>query len=101
VPPQPGDAAAAQALVEDFQAGVRRAQDESAPGGEADGSGRLSRRVPGATLDSEPTHARRTGRPEPVQDPETVRDLVEAFEAGVVRALREARPTDQHREGTS
>jgi signal transduction histidine kinase len=98
VPPRPGDAEAVQALVEDFQDGIRRAQEETAP--VPDASAGLSRRVPGATLDDEPAHARRTGRPEPVQDPEAVRDLVEAFEAGVVRALRESRPADRHQEGT-
>lgn len=106
VPPKPGDAEAAQALVEDLQDGIRRAHEETsedtvdpaAPPGAGDEG--LSRRVPGATLDDEPAHARKTDRDGSIQDPAAVRDLVESFEAGVVRALRESGPADQHQEGT-
>jgi signal transduction histidine kinase len=148
-PPGPADAAAAQALVEDFEAGVRRALDHSvAPpfmadgavaspparpvpsgppayplpaspaaslrlGGPAEQAGTahpplrgpatmLGRRVPGATLDPS-TSANRPSQPVASQpkDPDEARDLIEQFEEGIARALREVRSTNQHEEGTS
>jgi hypothetical protein len=128
-PPGPADAAAAQALVEDFEAGVRRALDQGvaaplsveaggppvrpvSPGpGLGDSPARspskqpatvLSRRVPGATLDPNPVG--RPSQPAANQrpaDPNEARDLVEQFEAGIARALREVRSTHQHEEGSS
>ncbi|SCG61641.1 nitrate- and nitrite sensing domain-containing protein [Micromonospora halophytica] len=98
------DPEAARALVEQFESGVRRAE-QSGPG-RADGLGatagrpRLSRRVPGANLAVTPPRAA------PVvsnpQDPTEVRDRITEFEAGVARALREV--STDHRndqEGTS
>ncbi|MBQ1018175.1 nitrate- and nitrite sensing domain-containing protein [Micromonospora sp. D93] len=139
------DPAAARALVEAFQAGVRRAELHVAPGlggtsartasdpsasagtavvdpgttvdlpstpggagptvpldgGSADaapGRPRLSRRVPGANLTAIPacqppsTH---------LGDPSEVRDLINEFEAGVARALREVSPDHRNEEGSS
>jgi hypothetical protein len=126
--PGPAEAAAAQALVEDFEAGVRRALDQDvAPPLPAEAGGPpvrpvspapgiddsparspsmrpatiLSRRVPGATLD--PTPAGRPSQSAANQrpaDPNEARDLVEQFEAGIARALREVRSTHQHEEGS-
>ncbi|MEV1318533.1 nitrate- and nitrite sensing domain-containing protein [Micromonospora arborensis] len=110
------DPAAARALVEAFQAGVRRAELNtvdlpSTPGGigplVANGAGvadatagrpRLIRRVPGANLAAVPacqplsTH---------LGDPAEVRDLISEFEAGVARALREVSPDRRNEEGSS
>ncbi|MFE9194252.1 nitrate- and nitrite sensing domain-containing protein [Micromonospora sp. NPDC007208] len=139
------DPAAARALVEAFQAGVRRAELHvtpsldaasaqtashpstsagaavvdrdatvdlpSTPGGAgptvprggnstdaAPGRLRLSRRVPGANLTAIPacqplsTH---------LGDPAEVRDLINEFEAGVARALREVSPDHRNEEGSS
>ncbi|MET8088897.1 nitrate- and nitrite sensing domain-containing protein [Micromonospora sp. NPDC005220] len=139
------DPAAARALVEAFQAGVRRAELQvtpgldgasartandppagagaavmdpdttvdlpSTPGGAgptvpggggstdaAPGRPRLSRRVPGANLTAIPacqppsTH---------LGDPAEVRDLINEFEAGVARALREVSPDHRNEEGSS
>ncbi|MEU7586040.1 nitrate- and nitrite sensing domain-containing protein [Micromonospora sp. NPDC049230] len=121
VPTRPVDAtgadpAAARALVEAFQAGVRRAEMHtvdlpSTPGGvgptAAGGAGpsdttpdrpRLSRRVPGANLTVVPacqplsTH---------LGDPAEVRKLITDFEEGVARALREVSPDRRNEEGSS
>ncbi|WP_213450276.1 sensor histidine kinase [Rhizomonospora bruguierae] len=91
------DPVRARAVVEEFEAGVRRAQGVSgaapatgtAPAGDAARSG-LSRRVPGATLPAAPPR-RETTPPPPggAPDPEAARDLLEQFESGVLRALRE------------
>ncbi|MFG1916395.1 ATP-binding protein [Micromonospora sp. NPDC048898] len=110
------DPAAARALVEAFQAGVRRAEMQtvdlpSTPGGvgptAAGGVGpsdttpdrpRLSRRVPGANLTVVPacqplsTH---------LGDPAEVRKLITDFEEGVARALREVSPDRRNEEGSS
>ncbi|MGC5289212.1 sensor histidine kinase [Micromonospora sp. DT231] len=120
-PPRPVDAtgadpAAARALVEAFQAGVRRAERNgvdlpSTPGGGgptvAGGAGpsdatpgrpRLSRRVPGANLTVVPacqppsTH---------LGDPAEVRKRISEFEEGVARALREVGPDRRNEEGSS
>ncbi len=103
-PSDPSEAVLAQALVEDFEAGVRRAQQHAAtqpaplvgtavrPAGAAP----LTRRVPGATLEPEPapvTGGKGGGTVEgtqPSSSPDEVRDLVEQFESGVRRALRDA-----------
>ncbi|GGO12133.1 sensor histidine kinase [Micromonospora parathelypteridis] len=110
------DPAAARALVEAFQAGVRRAELNTAdlpstPGGGgplvAGSAGlaaatpdrpRLIRRVPGANLAAVPacqplsTH---------LGDPAEVRNLISEFEAGVARALREVSPDRRNEEGSS
>ncbi|MEU4470891.1 sensor histidine kinase [Micromonospora sp. NPDC023888] len=110
------DPAAARALVEAFQAGVRRAELNtvdlpSTPGGVgptvAGGAGpsdatpgrpRLSRRVPGANLTVVPacqppsTH---------LGDPAEVRKRISEFEEGVARALREVGPDRRNEEGSS
>jgi signal transduction histidine kinase len=91
------DPESARTLVEQFEAGVRRALSEAAdtvpavPAAPA--ATPLTRRVPGATLDS--PLSEHGDRPPPQHrppDPEQVRDLVEQFEAGVSRALREVAP---------
>ncbi|MCX4469741.1 nitrate- and nitrite sensing domain-containing protein [Micromonospora sp. NBC_01655] len=92
------DPAAARALVEEFEAGVRRAGLRS-PGDPAEAAEAplLSRRVPGASLTVPPP------RPRPVADPgdpAEVRDLINQFEAGVARALREIRPARRYEEGS-
>ncbi|MER5701191.1 nitrate- and nitrite sensing domain-containing protein [Micromonospora sp. NPDC002296] len=97
------DPAAARALVEEFEAGVRRAGLQTPTGDPAAAdappvSPRLSRRVPGANLTVSPP------RPLPVSDPgdpAEVRDLINQFEAGVARALREVCPARRHEEGST
>ncbi|MEV0215367.1 nitrate- and nitrite sensing domain-containing protein [Micromonospora sp. NPDC050695] len=89
------DPAAARALVEAFQSGVRRAELNTPT---APGRPRLSRRVPGANLTVTPpcppasTH---------LGDPTEVRQLITDFEAGVARALREVSPDRRNEEGSS
>jgi signal transduction histidine kinase len=104
--PAEADAVLAQAMVDDFEAGVRRAQRQAvnlpapalaAPGRPAGGAvPALTRRVPGATLTTAdatvPLGTTLTQQPPP--SPDEARDLVEQFEAGVSRALRDVR-TDQ------
>ncbi|TNH25931.1 sensor histidine kinase [Micromonospora orduensis] len=89
------DPAAARALVEAFQSGVRRAQRN---GPTAPDRPLLNRRVPGANLTVTPpcppasTH---------LGDPAEVRQLITEFEAGVARALREVSPDRRNEEGSS
>ncbi|SCE86007.1 sensor histidine kinase [Micromonospora chokoriensis] len=121
------DPAAARALVEAFQAGVRRAEATgvrsgvadpgatvdlpSTPGGAgptvagnggpsdgAPGRPRLSRRVPGANLTVVPACQPPSTH---LGDPAEVRNLISEFEAGVARALREVSPDDRNEEGSS
>jgi signal transduction histidine kinase len=90
-----GDPDSARTLVEEFEAGVRRALGEMVNGSRVDvpvspaGKSPLTRRVPGATL----WPAGERSGPPPVDhqplDPEQARRLVEQFESGVNRALRE------------
>jgi hypothetical protein len=57
--------------------------------------------VPGVTLGA--LHKNFSNHPtvsETPPDPEEARSLVEQFEAGVTRALREVRTDNQHEEGT-
>ncbi|MDG4806512.1 nitrate- and nitrite sensing domain-containing protein [Micromonospora sp. WMMD1120] len=111
------DPAAAQALVEAFQAGVRRAELTvtvdlpSTPGGAGPtvtiGGGpvdsapqrpRLNRRVPGANLSTVPA----CQPPSPhLGDPAEVRALINEFEEGVARALRDISPDYRNEEGSS
>jgi signal transduction histidine kinase len=62
------------------------------------GSAALARRVPGATLAGPPNPVppEQRASPEPPMDADRARELVEQFEAGVLRALHEVRPDDQH-----
>ncbi|MEO3772396.1 nitrate- and nitrite sensing domain-containing protein [Micromonospora sp. B9E7] len=121
------DPAAARALVEAFQAGVRRAEAAgvgstgaepgatvdlpSTPGGAGPtGAGdafpsespparpRLSRRVPGANLTVVPACQPPSSH---LGDPAEVRNLISEFEAGVARALREVSPDHRNEEGSS
>ncbi|GLH95820.1 nitrate- and nitrite sensing domain-containing protein [Phytohabitans aurantiacus] len=101
-PPAPsGEAAAsARALVEEFEAGVRRAQaanvdtsekpaviEQPGPGPRSS----LTRRVPGATLPTSlpPSRPAQALPDQWSPDPEAARDLIEEFESGVARALQE------------
>ncbi|WP_431973010.1 nitrate- and nitrite sensing domain-containing protein [Micromonospora haikouensis] len=129
------DPAAARALVEEFEAGVRRAElhppatphpatappvsfrPAAAPPVSARPTAappvaaapaaaaplladppRLTRRVPGANLAVPPP---RPAPPSDPGDPGEVRDLINQFEAGVARALREARPDRRYEEGST
>ncbi|MEV4536975.1 nitrate- and nitrite sensing domain-containing protein [Asanoa sp. NPDC049518] len=122
-PPSPADPAAARALVEEFEAGVRYAERQvrggAVPGarpvpvnGSANGSAKaavsgaaaaeatsttdgaapsgrpLSRRQPGATLDDQAGPTERPASDQP-PDPAAARDLVQQFESGVARAMRQ------------
>jgi hypothetical protein len=98
------DAASARALVEEFEAGVRRAESTvseqpivhsevppviapPAPGPRS----QLTRRVPGATLPAD-IPAQPPAQVLPDQwspDPEAARDSLEQFESGVARALQQ------------
>ncbi|MGC5331411.1 nitrate- and nitrite sensing domain-containing protein [Micromonospora sp. DT62] len=96
VPVTDADPAAARALVEAVESGVRRAElgrgtpDGTAPAG-------LTRRVPGANLTATPAR-----QPDsPPENPDEVRDLLTEFEAGVARALREVSQDRRYEEGTS
>ncbi|WP_446217186.1 nitrate- and nitrite sensing domain-containing protein [Micromonospora sp. IBHARD004] len=93
------DPSAVRALVEDFQAGVRRAERTAAPVGPSPDRPRLSRRVPGANLAVAPPQAPVTSQHP--GDPAEVRNLITEFEAGVARALREVGPDHRHEEGSS
>jgi signal transduction histidine kinase len=125
-PPSPADPAAARALVEEFEAGVRYAERQvrggAIPGarpvpvnGSANGKtatdstsrgtataapGRpLSRRQPGATLDDQAVSTERQTSDQPL-DPEAARDLVQQFESGVARAIRQISAGLRDEEGT-
>jgi hypothetical protein len=122
--PKASDADAVRALVEDFESGVERAQRHAARPPESipmqpatlapasafngNGNGRgepLTRRQPGVTLEAlQGSNRLGSNSPtvsEPAADPQQVRDLVEQFEAGVTRALRDARTDQEHGEGTT
>ncbi|MDG6100921.1 nitrate- and nitrite sensing domain-containing protein [Dactylosporangium aurantiacum] len=102
-PPTPADALAARDMIEQFEAGVRRADEHTVNGSTAGapavptqptptGSGPrpLRRRTPGAALPAMDRPARPPAADATVHDPDTVRNLVEQFETGVARALRDA-----------
>ena len=87
------DPSQARDLVEAFESGVQRAQNEQA-GAEQNGPGlaNLNRRVPGATLSS--LRAQTRSRPAVSQlpqpaDADQARDSLADFESGVARAMRE------------
>ncbi|GAA3737895.1 nitrate- and nitrite sensing domain-containing protein [Plantactinospora mayteni] len=116
--PTPADPSVVRALIEEFEAGVRRAQREqqSTPSGSASRANgtsaatpaatgappRLNRRVPGANL-SVPLPTTPLGQTPAIAgpgDPEEVRELMMQFESGVARALSEVRTEHRHEEGT-
>jgi len=99
--PTPADPAAARALLEEFEAGVRRAQRLVTGGPAPSAAPRLTQRVPGATLPEPPPRptGTATGQPWP-PDPETARQSYEQFETGVQRALREIDTDHQLEEGS-
>jgi HAMP domain-containing protein len=101
-PPQPTDAATVKALVEDFEFGVLRAErEERVRQTSTSAAPPLTRRVPGVTLEAlqQSNLAPRPAVSEAPPDPDEARKLVEQFEAGVTRALREVRTDHQHEEG--
>jgi signal transduction histidine kinase len=116
--PSAVDAFAARDLVEAFESGVRRAEDvagslppidvvpSAAPPAQAGGWPRtvqpLRRRVPGETLSPADTAPRRSVADAAVvrQDPNAARSLVDEFESGVARALRDAADSTDSEEGT-
>ncbi|RIV37257.1 sensor histidine kinase [Micromonospora radicis] len=98
------DPMAARTLVEQFESGVRRAEQsrgerlpEPVPPAPSGTPAQLTRRVPGANLVSTPNRPPITQHP---GDPAEVRDLINAFETGVARALRDVRPDRSDEEGT-
>ncbi|SCE81799.1 Signal transduction histidine kinase [Micromonospora purpureochromogenes] len=94
------DPDAARALVEQFQSGVRRAEQPGwADLGATPDRPRLSRRVPGANLAVTPAQQAPVSRPP--QDPTEVRELITEFEAGVARALRVVNTDHRHDEEES
>ncbi|MER6595495.1 histidine kinase, partial [Micromonospora purpureochromogenes] len=94
------DPDAARTLVEQFQSGVRRAEQSGwADLGATPGRPRLSRRVPGANLAVTPPQQAQVSQPP--QDPTEVRELISQFEAGVARALREVNTDHRHDEEES
>lgn len=116
--PQSADPAVVRALIEEFEAGVRRAHRQQPATPPATGAAsragtpkvtpvgaapvQLTRRVPGSNLDV-PGPSVRWDRHRPnsrPDDPDAVRDLVTQFEAGVARALSEVRTDHRHEEET-
>ncbi|MEV0001223.1 ATP-binding protein [Micromonospora sp. NPDC050980] len=93
----PDDPAKVRALVEAFQDGVRRAEDDVTPAPERP---RLSRRVPGANLSVSPVPPAPPTSSDP-GDPVEVRNLITEFEEGVARALREVSPDRRYEEDPS
>ncbi|MDG4794249.1 nitrate- and nitrite sensing domain-containing protein [Micromonospora sp. WMMD1082] len=98
------DPIAARAAVEEFESGVRRAEQSQAgalpqpveppvPAGLA----QLSRRVPGANLIAQLPQQPLAQDP---GDPAEVRDRINAFETGVARALHDVRNDRSDEEGT-
>jgi len=125
-PPSPADPAAARALVEEFEAGVRYAERQVRGGAVAGvpparGNGHangqrvpattnggeaaarpgqpLRRRQPGATLDEPPTPAERRTSGQAL-DAHAARDLVQQFENGVARAMRQISAGRSDQEGS-
>ncbi|WJK40321.1 nitrate- and nitrite sensing domain-containing protein [Solwaraspora sp. WMMA2056] len=99
----PTDPGAARALLEEFEAGVRRAQqqvarDPAAQDPQVAGSARLTQRVPGASLPDRPTAAPTASASWP-PDPQAAKDSLDAFESGVQRALTEITGHPQHGKG--
>ncbi|MFY1633806.1 nitrate- and nitrite sensing domain-containing protein [Solwaraspora sp. WMMB335] len=95
-----GDPATARALVEEFEAGVRRAQDQVARDAAGTGSIRLTQRVPGASLPDPPPAARNGAHQPWPPDPQAAKNALDEFETGVRQALTEITARHQHRKGT-
>ncbi|WP_407566920.1 nitrate- and nitrite sensing domain-containing protein [Polymorphospora sp. A560] len=94
-PPAPADPLTVRALVEEFESGVRRAEQQGA------GTTVLTQRIPGASLRLPPVAVRhRAPRAHRPLDPEEVRHLVTQFESGVERALREVSSEHRSEEGS-
>ncbi|MFI2710221.1 nitrate- and nitrite sensing domain-containing protein [Micromonospora sp. NPDC018662] len=96
----PDDPAAVRALVEAFQDGVRRAEDDATPAEPAPERPRLSRRVPGANLAVSAVPPAPPASSDP-GDPVEVRNLITDYEAGVARALREVSTDRRYEEDPS
>ncbi|WFE32427.1 nitrate- and nitrite sensing domain-containing protein [Micromonospora sp. WMMD975] len=96
----PDDPATVRALVEAFQDGVRRAEDDITPAEATPERPRLSRRVPGANLSVSAVAPAPPASSDP-GDPVEVRNLITEFEAGVARALREVSPDRRYEEDPS
>jgi len=93
----PADPVAARALLEEFEAGVRRAQREVAQDPTVAGSDRLTQRVPGASLPDPPPASASPGNRQPwPPDPQQAKESLDEFETGVQRALTEITTTFQH-----
>jgi signal transduction histidine kinase len=86
------DPTEARAFIEELESAGERARRDTT----------LARRVPGANLPplGNPNGGRATRLPAPPPDPAAARELVELFESGVARALREVGP-DQDAGGRS
>jgi len=90
----PADPVAARALLEEFEAGVRRAQREVAQDSTVAGSDRLTQRVPGASLPDPPPASASPGNRQPwPPDPQQAKESLDEFETGVQRALTEITTT--------
>ncbi|HEY0533179.1 MAG TPA: ATP-binding protein [Actinoplanes sp.] len=95
-PPSQGDAVAARAAFDAFEAGVSRAHwdvaesDMSSP--PSAGHAPLARRVPGATLPLDEPNSPPPPVAAPPLDPDAARALMEQFEYGVALALNETQP---------
>ncbi|WBC23268.1 MULTISPECIES: nitrate- and nitrite sensing domain-containing protein [unclassified Solwaraspora] len=93
----PADPVAARALLEEFEAGVRRAQREVAQDPTVARSDRLTQRVPGASLPDPPPASASPGKGQPwPPDPQQAKESLDEFETGVQRALTEITTTFQH-----
>ncbi|MDG4767534.1 nitrate- and nitrite sensing domain-containing protein [Solwaraspora sp. WMMD406] len=93
------DPAAARALLEEFEAGVRRAQRQVTQDPTPGGTPRLTQRVPGASLPEPPPSALGSAARQPwPPDPQAAKDAMEEFESGVHRALSEIIANHHHRD---
>jgi Nitrate and nitrite sensing/Histidine kinase-, DNA gyrase B-, and HSP90-like ATPase/HAMP domain len=102
--PSPADPESARTLVEEFEAGVRRALGETPDKSSVDApvspahAPALTRRVPGATLQPAEVPSGQPRADYRPPDPEQVRSLVEQYESGVTRALGEVGSDHRHEE---
>ncbi|MFV2011123.1 MULTISPECIES: nitrate- and nitrite sensing domain-containing protein [unclassified Micromonospora] len=93
----PADPVAARALLEEFEAGVRRAQQAVAQDPAVARSDRLTQRVPGASLPDPPPASATAGNSQSwPPDPQRAKESLDEFETGVQRALTEITTTFQH-----
>ncbi|WFE24084.1 nitrate- and nitrite sensing domain-containing protein [Solwaraspora sp. WMMD937] len=93
----PADPIAARALLEEFEAGVRRAQQAVAQDPAVVRSDRLTQRVPGASLPDPPPVSTSAGNSQSwPPDPQRAKESLDEFETGVQRALTEITTTFQH-----